>query len=117
MIIFGGQITNNTPGSIGCVGNFFCVFGLGEYENLVEKSLFGNAWKLNRVNLTSNSGQCRNWNHQVGKTLKVVQNRCNLEGAASERDFANSGGLFNRGLVNGRGILQFPRQRLKPKVE
>ena len=79
------------------------------------KGFFANARKLNRVNLASNSGR-RNWNHQVGKTLKVVQNRCNLEAAALERDFANSGGLIDDCWSN-RGILQFQRQRLKPKVE
>ena len=78
------------------------------------KGLFANARKLNRVNLASNSGR-RNWNHQVGKTLKVVQNPCNLEGTALEKDFANSGGLINDWSTGG--ILQFRRQRLKPKVQ
>ena len=93
---------------------FVCLDRLNMKIFFSGKGLFANARKLNRVNLASNSGR-RNWNHQVGKTLKVVQNPCNLEGTALEKDFANPGGLINDWSTGG--ILQFRRQRLKPKVQ
>ena len=95
-------------------GIFFVCLDRLNMKKISGKGLFANARKLNRVNLASNSGR-RNWNHQVGKTLKVVQNPCNLEGTALEKDFANSGGLINDWSTGG--ILQFWRQRLKPKVQ